>query len=163
MGEKNWKCALRCSPNSIFLRVDLVKMSSKKAGNVISGTLTWKISWRSMLPDPLSNFSSRRAYILQIWFGDQPQSSSIFYYFPPSMKNKRQVRAQRHPSKNAEARNCNQSFNLMAGKGPTSLWVQKCKRTPTWLLLQKILIHVLVLELMFTSKPLSRWNMLCLG
>ena len=23
------------------------------------------------------------------------------------------------------------------GKGPTSLWVQKCKRTPTWLLLQK--------------------------
>ena len=115
-GKKNWKCALRCSPNSIFLRVDLVKMSSKKAGNVISGTLTWKIFWRSMLPDPLSNFSSRRAYILQIWFGDQPQSSSIFYYFPPSMKNKRQVRAQPHPSKNAEARNCNQSFNLMARK-----------------------------------------------
>ena len=137
MGEKNWKCALRCSPNSIFLRVDLVKMSSKKAGNVISGTLTWKISWRSMLPDPLSNFSSRRAYILQIWFGDQPQSSSIFYYFPPSMKNKRQVRHSLTHQKMPRHETATSLLIWWRGKGPTSLWVQKCKRTPTWLLLQK--------------------------
>ena len=131
------------------------KCPAKKAGNGISGTLNWKISWRSMLPDPLSNFSSR-AYTLQIWLGDRPQSSSIFHYFPPSMKNKRQVRATASTMKKRPRRETATSLLIWwLGKGPTSLWVQKCKRTPTWLLVQKKKIHGLVLELMFMSKPLS--------
>ena len=95
------------------------------------------------------------------------------------MKNKRQVRAQPHPSKNAESRNFNQSFNLMAGKRANFIVgsLRSADAFPTGngsalrrlhcgfksvnelqrdCFYKKKMIHVLVLELMFTSKPLSR-------
>ena len=137
MGEKNWKCALRCSPNSIFLRVDLVKMSSKKAGNVISGTLTWKISWRSMLPDPSLTFlpgvrtSSKSGLVTsrnhQAYFIIFHLRWRINGKFAHSLTHQKMPRHETATS----------LLIWWRGKGPTSLWVQKCKRTPTWLLLQK--------------------------
>jgi len=104
-GEKLKNVPFIAPLHSIFLRVYLVKMSSKKAGNGISGTPTWKISWRSMLPDPLSNFSSR-AYNHQANFIIFHRRWRINGKFAQSLIHQ----------KNAEARNCNQPFNLMVGK-----------------------------------------------
>ena len=114
VGWKTKKCALHC-PHRIFLRVYLVQMSSKKAGNGISGTLNWKFSEGVCSQTPSLTFLPVRKPSKSGWVTSR-NHQAYFIIFHRRWRINSKFAHKPNPSQKAEARNCNQPFNLMPGK-----------------------------------------------